>query len=119
MSRLSRSMVVAGFVLFCGLLSGDAGALSPEQCEFFSAGGRTAICHRTASAENPYTLLHVSTRACVAAHAGHPSDFVAVNGSCALPGTLPAGAPCDGTLACGEGLTCSNGFCTVPGSAGK
>jgi hypothetical protein len=89
------------------VLCTDAGALIPEQCQFFQIGGETAICHASQSGRQPFVLIHVSEEACIAGHAGHPDDFVAVDESCGEPTPLPAGAPCDATLACAEGLACS------------
>lgn len=108
MRRLARPALAALFLFLCT----DAGALSPEQCQYFESGGKTAICHASQSARNPYVLLHISTEACIAGHAGHPFDFVAIDESCDGSSSLPAGAPCDGTLACGDGLSCFNGTCT-------
>jgi hypothetical protein len=107
MRRFARPAVAALFLFLCA----DAGALTPAQCDYFADGGHTAICHATQSVKNPYVLLHVSAEACIASHAGHPSDFASVDGSCDGSATLPAGAPCDATLACSEGLSCTNGTC--------
>jgi hypothetical protein len=113
MSWLARPAVGALFLLLCGFFSGDAGALSPAQCSYFEVGGKTAICHATRSAENPFVLINIPLEACIASHAGHPQDFVALGGSCEQPTTLPLGAPCDATLACSEGLACTAGICTL------
>jgi hypothetical protein len=108
MKRLARPGIAALFLFLCT----DAGALSPEQCQYFETNGRIAICHATSSARNPYVLLHISEASCVASHAGHPLDFVVPQGSCEQAGTLPEGAPCDATLACSDGLSCVSGTCT-------
>ena len=109
MGRFARPALAALFLILCT----DAGALSPEQCLYFESGGSTTICHRTASARNPYVLLNISAEACVVGHAGHPSDYVAIDDeSCDGSGALPAGAPCDETLECSEGLSCTEGTCT-------
>ena len=111
MTRVARLAGVGSIALFCGFLSGDAGALTPEQCEYFQVDGRTAICHATGSASRRYILINAGQNACVMAHASHENDFVAIGGSCDAPGALPAGAPCDATLACSDGLSCVAGMC--------
>ena len=112
MAQFVRLAVIASIALFCGFLSGDAGALTPAQCEYFEVGGRTAICHKTGSANRPFILINAGHNACVIAHASHEDDFVATNGSCDAPSPLPPGAPCDATLACGEGFECAAGTCS-------
>jgi hypothetical protein len=87
-------------------------ALTPEQCEYFSRGGKTAVCHATGSAKNPFELVRVSVEACVKGHSDHSEDFVAFDDSCQAGSCLPAGSPCDATLGCCEGLACSNGVCS-------
>jgi hypothetical protein len=96
--------------LLCLGASRDAGALTEQQCQYFEIAGRTAICHATSSPNRPYVLIESASQACVA-HANHPADFVAINGSCENAEQLPAGAPCDATLGCSEELSCVNGFC--------
>ena len=96
--------------LICLGLARSATALSDAQCSFFQVAGRTAICHVTPSAHTPFVLIDAASQAC-AAHANHPFDFVAVNGSCDDAAPLPEGAPCDATLACAEGLSCRAGVC--------
>ena len=112
MAKFARLAVMASIALFCGFLSGDAGALTPAQCEYFEVGGRTAICHATGSANGPFILINAGQNACVVAHANHEDDFVAVNGSCDGSSVLPEGAPCDATLACADGLACTAGTCS-------
>src|SRR5215216_1801587 len=112
MPQLTRLTVIASIALFCGFLSGDARALTPAQCEYFSTDGRTAICHKTGSARRPYILIDAGENACVIAHASHEGDFVAIDGSCDAASRLPEGAPCDATLACAEELTCNAGTCS-------
>ena len=111
-ARVGRLAVINSIVMFCGFLSGDAGALTPAQCEYFEVGGRTAICHATGSPNRPYILINAGQNACVIAHATHERDFVAVGGSCDAPSPLPEGAPCDSTLRCADGLLCGAGVCT-------
>lgn len=111
MARIARLAAIASIAMFCGFLSGDAGALTPDQCAFFEVGGRTAICHATGSPNRPFILINAGPNACAIAHARHADDFVAVNGSCDAPDPLPAGAPCDATIACADGLSCSAGVC--------
>lgn len=86
--------------------------LTAEQCDYFEVGGTTRICHATGSSRNPYVLISVSRQACVAAHAAHARDYVAVdNPPCSGQGCLPAGAPCDPTVPCCEGFECRAGAC--------
>ena len=114
MKRLARPAAAVLLVLLGGFFCGDAGALSPEQCSYFEEGGKTAICHATQSARQPFVLLHVSPQACAASHAGHPNDFLAINDpSCNGTGSLPEGAPCDATLECGSGLACVADVCAA------
>ncbi|HRI69348.1 MAG TPA: FG-GAP-like repeat-containing protein, partial [Polyangium sp.] len=88
-------------------------ALTPEQCNYFSVNGKVQICHRTASTTKPYTILKISEQACVNAHAVHAGDYVAVNDpNCQGTGCLPANAPCDPTVPCCDGFSCTNGTCT-------
>jgi hypothetical protein len=115
MKLFTRLTVAAAFFFVCSFLSGDAGALTADQCTFFSTNGQTAICHRTGSASSPYVRLEISTRACVSGHAGHASDYAAFNDStCNGSGSFPEGAPCDGTVECSEGLSCQSGICRAP-----
>ncbi len=88
-------------------------ALTAQQCNYFAQDGKVQICHRTASQTKPYTILKVSEAACVNAHALHAGDYVAVNDpNCQGVGCLPQGAPCDPTVPCCEGFSCTNGTCT-------
>jgi hypothetical protein len=112
MAQFARLTVIASIALFCGFLSGDAGALTPEQCQFFQTDGRTAICHATGTDSRPFILINAGERACAIAHASHERDFVALDGSCDAVSTLPEGAPCDTTLACSDGLSCVAGTCS-------
>jgi hypothetical protein len=115
MKVFTRLTVAAALFLVCSFFSGDAGALTADQCVFFSTNGQTAICHATGSARSPYVRMDISTRACVSGHAGHPNDYAAFGDStCNGAGSLPEGAPCDGTVECSEGLTCVNAICRVP-----
>jgi hypothetical protein len=117
MKLFSRLTVAAAFFLVCSVFSGDAGALTADQCAFFSMNGQTAICHATGSARSPYVRMEISTRACVSGHAGHASDYAAFNDStCNGSGSFPEGAPCDGTVECSDGLSCLSGYCRAPGA---
>ncbi len=88
-------------------------ALTAAQCNYFAVNGKVQICHRTASQTKPYTVLKISEQACVNAHALHAGDYVAVNDpNCQGGGCLPQGAPCDPTLPCCDGFSCTNGTCT-------
>jgi len=89
--------------------------LSGEQCDYFAVDGKTQICHATASATHPYTILNVSEDACVAAHSDHAGDYIAVDDpTCGGGGCLPTNAPCDATLPCCDGLACVGGTCQAP-----
>lgn len=88
-------------------------ALTVDQCNYFAVDGKVQICHRTASATKPYTILKISESACIGAHALHAGDYVAVNDpNCQGGGCLPEGAPCDPTLPCCDGFSCVSGTCT-------
>lgn len=88
-------------------------ALTAAQCNYFAVNGKVQICHRTASVAHPFTVVKVSTQACIQAHAVHAGDYVAVNDpTCSGGGCLPEGAPCDATLGCCDGFSCTNGTCT-------
>ncbi len=94
-------------------VASSASALTEDQCNYFDANGKVRICHKTSSATHPYTVVNVSTNACIAGHAGHPDDYVAVNDpTCGGGGCLPVGGPWDPTLPCCEGLVVRNGVCT-------
>jgi hypothetical protein len=87
-------------------------ALTAAQCDYFDVNGKVTICHKTASVKNPYTVLKISEQACISAHASHAGDYVAVNDpTCQGGGCLPQGAPCDATLPCCSGSTCTGGVC--------
>jgi len=80
-------------------------ALTAEQCDYFEAGGKVQICHKTGSAKKPYTILKVSSEACVNSHAAHDGDYIAINDpTCNQQGCFPEGAPYDGSVECCEGL---------------
>ena len=105
------------------LVASTTYAITPEQCQFFEIDDKTAICHATGSEKNPYVSLRVSEEACFA-HAEHHADFVSIGDpTCEGLGCLPAGAPCDDTLGCCDGLACTNGVCepvsvcALPGEA--
>ncbi|WP_437682007.1 hypothetical protein [Sorangium sp. So ce131] len=87
-------------------------ALTPGQCEYFDVNGTVRICHKTNSTTHPYTVLKLSEQACINAHAQHAGDYVAVNDpTCQGGACLPLNAPCDATLPCCSGATCTNGTC--------
>ena len=112
----ARLVMIGAMVAICGIFSGDAGALTPEQCTFFAVEDRTPICHATGADERPFILINAWEAACAIAHAQHENDFVAVNGTCSAPAPLPQGAPCDATLACADGLSCTAGYCSPSGN---
>jgi alpha-tubulin suppressor-like RCC1 family protein len=88
-------------------------ALSSAQCSFFAdSKGKVQICHATGSENDPYVSIDVSVSGCINGLAGHPHDYIDVNGAgCDAQACLPSGAPCDATLPCCEGLSCINGGC--------
>ncbi|WP_438010952.1 hypothetical protein WME89_21170 [Sorangium sp. So ce321] len=112
-----------GFVLVGGCGTGtptDSGELvgaaeenlTIAQCLVFDVNGKTTICHATNSATHPYTVVKTSVQACIAGHSGHPDDYIAVGDpTCQGGGCLPQGAPCDATLPCCSGATCTLGLC--------
>jgi cysteine-rich repeat protein len=123
MGRLLLSLVAAAAALFAiacaspgqpGPKTGEhESALTEEQCLYFDQNGTTQICHATGSARNPYVLLKVNEQACVEAHVGHGSDYIAVNDpTCQGLGCLPEDAPCDPLVPCCGGGVCTNGVCT-------
>ena len=87
-------------------------ALTAEQCAYFGVDGKVQVCHKTNSTTRPYTILKISQQACIDGHGSHAGDYVAVGDpTCQGGGCLPQGAPCDATLPCCSGSTCSNGTC--------
>jgi hypothetical protein len=87
-------------------------ALTAEQCDYFDVNGQVQICHATGSVKYPYTILKLSDNACASAHANHVRDYVAINDpTCGGGGCLPVGAPCDATLPCCDGSSCTAGTC--------
>lgn len=64
-------------------LASSTSALTEAECMSSALDGKVEICHKTSSTSNEYTLIKVSTQACVRAHEGHSGDKLAVNGSCA------------------------------------
>lgn len=96
--------------------------LTADQCNFFGVNGKVQICHQTDSATNSFSIIQVSDNACINEHATHTGDFVTstdpsstlFDPTCQGLGCLAQGAPCDAILPCCDGLTCTNGTCTVP-----
>ena len=96
-------------------------ALTAAECVYFDANGKDLICHANGSTKNPYTLIKVSGSACEHAHADHAGDYITsadpasplYDPTCKGGGCLPQGAPCDATLPCCDGLTCSSGTCVT------
>jgi hypothetical protein len=80
--------------------------LTAVQCIYYSSHGANTICHATGSPTNPVVKTKVSTLMCSLAHARHPHDTIAVNGDCGPNACLAAGAPCDETRPCCDGLSC-------------
>jgi hypothetical protein len=130
-----RYTCIAALVLGCSANDGTsslehrrspATTLTADQCVAFAVDGKTRICHATGAGHHPFTSLNVSIDGCESGHSNHPHDYVAVGDpSCRGGGCLPQSAPCDDTLPCCDGLTCSAGKCTpisqfvyVPAPAG-
>lgn len=97
----------------------SSAALTADQCNFFDVNGKVQICHHTSSVAHPFSIIRVSAQACVQAHSGHSGDYVTstdphsslYDPTCQGMGCLSEGAPCDATVPCCDGLTCSNGTC--------
>ena len=95
--------------------------LTSSQCIYFDANGKDLICHATGSASHPYTIVKVADNACENAHAAHAGDYITsadptsplYDPTCGGGGCLPKGAPCDATVPCCDGLTCTAGTCVA------
>lgn len=89
-------------------------ALSQAQCRYFTRGtGSTKICHYDSN-KKKFIPTTVNESSCCK-HTGHTKDYVAAGDpTCTGIGCIPLGAPCDRTLKCCNGNTCSNGKCVVP-----
>jgi hypothetical protein len=100
----------------------SSSALTAAQCSDFSIDGKVTICHRTGSAKHPYTLVKISEKACINAHAAHVGDYITstdpssplYDPTCQGLGCLPPDVPCDDTVPCCEGMTCEAGICVAP-----
>ena len=125
-------MVVVVSMVACGQSpSGEpasvdtASALTSAQCIYFDANGKDLICHATGSASHPYTIVKVADGACETTHAAHAGDYITSSDpssplydpTCGGRGCLPQGAPCDATVPCCDGLTCTSGTCVAPPAA--
>ncbi len=94
-------------------------ALTAAQCGYFDINGKVQICHKTSSVNKPYTILRLSEEGCIAGHVAHGGDYVTstdpssplYDPTCNGGGCLPASAPCDATLPCCDGSTCTGGVC--------
>lgn len=88
-----------------------AEALSSAQCQYFTRDtGSTQICHYD-SYQRKFIPTTVNQQSCCH-HTGHSKDYVASGDpTCTGGGCIPIGAPCDSTLKCCSGGTCSNGKC--------
>lgn len=97
----------------------DGSALTAAQCSYFDINGKVQICHKTSSAAHPYTILRLSEQGCINGHVAHGGDYVAstdpasplYDPTCSGGGCLPVTAPCDATLPCCDGSTCTDGVC--------
>jgi hypothetical protein len=95
------------------LAASAAPALDTDQCGYFGATGRVAICHAAGGQRVP---LRIATAACIEAHAQHADDRIAPDGDCGPDACLPSDAPCDDTLGCCGPFSCGGGG--VPGVCG-
>ncbi len=94
-------------------------ALTAAQCNYFDVNGKVQICHKTSSVAHPYTILRLSEQGCINGHAAHGGDYVTSTNpasplydpTCGGGGCLPVNAPCDPTLPCCDGSTCTDGVC--------
>ena len=88
-----------------------AEALSRDQCRYFTqSSGKTRICHYD-SYKRKFLPKDVDQAGCCS-HTSHSKDYVAQGDpNCVGGGCIPLGAPCDNTLKCCTGTTCSNGKC--------
>ncbi len=132
LSRLFASLLpLAGAGLFAAAGCVDAAstgeedtdsagsALTAEQCSHFDINGKVQICHKTSSTTRPYTILRLSEEACIHGHVAHGGDYVTstdpssplYDPTCQGGGCLPVDAPCDATLPCCDGSTCTDGVC--------
>lgn len=96
-------------------------ALTAEQCEYFDVNGTIQICHSLGNGK--FKILKLNEQACVNAHGSHATDYVTstdpasplYDPTCQGNGCLPQDAPCDETLPCCDGSTCTNGVCAAAG----
>ncbi len=87
-------------------------ALTAEQCEYFDVNGTVQICHSLGNGK--FKILKLSDQGCINGHTSHAADYVAVGDpTCQGNGCLPQDAPCDATLPCCDGSTCTNGVCVA------
>lgn len=92
-------------------------ALTAEQCEYFDINGTIQICHEIGNGQ--FKILRLNEQACVNAHGDHATDYVTstdpasplYDPTCQGNGCLPENAPCDATLPCCDGATCTDGVC--------
>lgn len=137
MQKLTCTLLAAAFVAVSGCADETpppspaadhtdfaANALTAAQCNYFAVDGKIQICHKTSSVTKPYQILRVSEQACINGHSDHADDYVTSTNpadstydpTCSGQGCLSVGAPCDPTLPCCDGLTCTNGTCQAPAS---
>lgn len=92
-------------------------ALTADQCEYFDVNGTIQICHELGNGK--FKILRLNEQACINAHGSHAADYVTstdpasplYDPTCQGNGCLPEDAPCDATLPCCDGSTCTNGTC--------
>ncbi len=90
----------------------DTFDLTAAQCSYAAVDGKVQICHATPSNKHPYRILTLTENTC-ALHAAHGDDYIAINDpSCGGGGCLPVDAPCDATVPCCDGSSCTAGTCT-------
>jgi hypothetical protein len=97
----------------------DEAALTADQCDYFDVNGSIQICH--ALGNGKFKMLRTNVQGCINGHSGHGTDFVTSTNpsspiydpTCGGNGCLPESAPCDATLPCCDGSTCTNGTCVA------
>lgn len=73
-------------------------ALTSAECLDAASNRRVTFCHATSSTTNPYTLITVSTNACINAHVNHGGDVLPdANGDCCPLDERDCAGVCSGT----------------------
>lgn len=114
---MRRTLILLSLSLF-GACAGPTddpalggGALTAEQCTFFTVDDAVTICHRTSSAKNRYVVIRTNHRGCTSGHVGHFGDYVSTTDpTCKEMGCYPEGAPADSLVPCCGGPAVA-GYC--------